>query len=88
MTAAVQGQLILLTRDDCTLCDEFLQDLGGAPASLVLPPVAVVDVDSDTTWQRRFGHRIPVLLWDGLPICEARLDIAELERLFRRRQPV
>jgi hypothetical protein len=50
-----------------------------------LPELETRDVDSDPEWLRRFGHQIPVLLWDGVPIAVTRLDAGEIERLFRVR---
>jgi hypothetical protein len=52
---------------------------------LPLPPLETLDVDSDPELLRRYGHKIPVLLWDGAPIAVTRLDPGEIERLFRLR---
>jgi hypothetical protein len=59
-----------------------LQALG---RTLTLPPVEVVDVDSDPELTRRYGLNVPVLLLDGTPVCRHRLDPAELTRLLRPR---
>jgi predicted thioredoxin/glutaredoxin len=48
-----------------------------------LPPVEVVDVDSDPVLRRRHGLDVPVLLLDGSVVCRHRLDVAELKRLLR-----
>jgi predicted thioredoxin/glutaredoxin len=48
-----------------------------------LPPIEVVDVDSDPTLQRRHGFDVPVLLLDGTVVCRHRLDPEELRRLLR-----
>ena len=48
-----------------------------------LPPIDVVDVDSDPVLQRRHGLDVPVLLLDGSVVCRHRLDAAELKRLLR-----
>jgi hypothetical protein len=48
-----------------------------------LPPIEVVDVDSDPVLQRRHGLDVPVLLLDGSVVCRHRLDAAELKRLLR-----
>jgi hypothetical protein len=48
-----------------------------------LPPIDVVDVDSDPVLARRYGLNVPVLLLDGTAVCRHRLDVAELERLLR-----
>ena len=39
-----------------------------------IPPVSVVDVDSDPELTRRFGIKVPVLLLDGSVICHYTLN--------------
>lgn len=75
--------LVLLTREDCALCDDFLDELRQVAESIPLPPVELRLVDSDPELQRRFGLKIPVLLWDDVPIAATRLDRVELARLFK-----
>jgi hypothetical protein len=50
-----------------------------------LPPLETVDVDSDPLLARRYGLDIPVLLLDGVRVCQHRLDTGELLRLLRPR---
>jgi hypothetical protein len=50
-----------------------------------LPPLDVLDVDSDPDLQRRYGLNVPVLLLDGTVVCRHRLDGAELLRILRPR---
>jgi predicted thioredoxin/glutaredoxin len=57
-----------------------LQVLG---RKLPLPPLELVDVDSDPELARRHGLNIPVLLLDGTVVCRHRLDPDELARLLR-----
>lgn len=45
----------------------------------------LADVDSDPEWQRLYGLKIPVLLWDDEPVLTTFFDAAELQRLFRVR---
>ena len=85
MSAPGTSRLTLLTREGCGLCEEMAEELAALGARLELPPIDSLDVDSDPELLRRHGHRIPVLLWDGVPIAAARLDPGEIERLFRRR---
>lgn len=85
MSGTGTSRLTLLTREGCGLCEEMADELATLGRRLDLPPVDALDVDSDPELLRRHGHRIPVLLWDGVPIAAARLDPAEIERLFRRR---
>jgi len=41
-------------------------------------------VDADPELQRRYGLKVPVLLWGTSPVCHYRLDEPELLRLLRR----
>lgn len=79
--------LILLTRPECGLCEAMLQELEVLRAQHSLPPIELLDVDSDSELQRRYGLKIPVLLWDRVPICSVRLDAEALLRALRRQAP-
>ena len=76
-------RLTLVHRHDCALCDEMLAQLEALGRSAALPPIDVVDVDSDPLLRRRHGLDVPVLLLDGAVVCRHRLDRGELERLLR-----
>jgi hypothetical protein len=84
MRATVRFQLV--TREGCELCEEMLAELQrfctGREASIEL-----LDVDTDRELLARYGHRVPVLLLDGEPVCHARFDSAEVERLLRASPP-
>lgn len=75
----------MLSREGCGLCEEFAEALAVIGSRVPLPPLETLDVDSHPEYLRRFGHRIPVLLWDGAPIAITHLDAGEIERLFRAR---
>jgi predicted thioredoxin/glutaredoxin len=77
------GQLRLLHRRDCELCDEMLAQLMRLKSTLPLPPIEVVDVDADPDLKRRHGLDVPVLLLDGTVVCRHRLEESELRRLLR-----
>jgi len=49
-----------------------------------LPPVELIDVDSDAQLQRRYGLKIPVLLLGETLVCAHHLDAPELLRLLER----
>jgi hypothetical protein len=61
----------------------MLTELRALAATTALPPIDVVDVDSDPILQRRHGLDVPVLLLDGSVVCRHRLDASELKRLLR-----
>ena len=77
--------LTLLTRAECGLCEDMLNQLQALRARHALPPLRLLDVDSDRELQRRYGMKIPVLLLDDAPVCSVRLDQAELLRVLRIR---
>jgi predicted thioredoxin/glutaredoxin len=76
-------QLTLVQRRDCALCEEMLAQLEALARSVTLPPLDVIDVDSDPLLKRRHGLDVPVLLLDGTLVCRHRLDREELVRLLR-----
>lgn len=76
---------MLLGRPDCGLCEEFERALAQFAQQFALPPIDKLDVDSSPELARRFGLDIPVLLWDGVRVCQHRLDRDELRRLLRSR---
>jgi predicted thioredoxin/glutaredoxin len=75
-------RLTVVHRQGCDLCDEMLAELRALAATRPLPPVEVVDVDSDPELSRRHGLNVPVLLLDGTVVCRHRLDHTELLRLL------
>jgi predicted thioredoxin/glutaredoxin len=75
-------RLTVVHRHDCELCDEMLTELHALGRTTELPPIDVVDVDSDPVLLRRHGLDVPVLLLDGSVVCRHRLDAAELKRLL------
>ncbi len=69
-------------REGCELCEEMLAELAPWAAERGLA-VEIRDVDADPLSQRRYGLKVPVVEVDGLLACYGRLDLPELERLFR-----
>jgi hypothetical protein len=75
-------RLTVLHRHGCELCDEMIEALQAFGRTQPLPPVDLVDVDSDAQLARRHGLHVPVLLLDGTVVCRHRLDRQELARLL------
>jgi hypothetical protein len=62
----------------------MLAELRLLGARAALPALTIIDVDSDSQLQRRYGLKVPVLLLDSAPVCNYRLDAAELLRMLKR----
>jgi hypothetical protein len=76
-------RLRLVQREGCELCETMVRELEALARRHSLPPLELVDVDSDPLLVRRHGLDVPVLLLDGTVVCRHRLDAAELVRLLR-----
>ena len=64
----------MLSRAECSLCEQLLVELGELLSPAEAARVAVVDIDQDPALERKYGQRIPVLLADGEFVCDYRLD--------------
>ena len=73
-------QWTVLSRVDCSLCEQLLVELAAILDPAEAAQITVVDVDQDPVLLRKYGQRIPVLLADGEFLCAYRLD-AERVRL-------
>jgi len=80
--------LVVISREGCGLCEDMLHELAELERAQSIPPVTIVDVDSDAELARRFGIQVPVLLFDGSVICHYTLNSNELLRLVRRRPAI
>ncbi len=81
--AGPAARLTLVQRPDCGLCEQMLREIAALGRSVELPPLQLVDVDSDPQLLRRHGLDVPVLLLDGTVVCRHRFDAFELLRLLR-----
>jgi len=64
----------VLSRPDCSLCEQFLAELAEVLSPAEAAQVSVLDVDRDPALAGKYGHRIPVLLADGEFVCDYKLD--------------
>jgi glutaredoxin len=76
--------LALYTRPDCCLCDD-------ARAALVkVSPrhafeLEEVDISGDPALTDMYGERVPVVMLDGVPVLELRIEEADLDRVLASR---
>ena len=80
----IPAGLVVVSREGCGLCEDMLHGLAELERAHSLPPVIVVDVDSDPELVRQFGLKVPVLLLDGSVICHYTLNSNEVLRLVQR----
>jgi glutaredoxin len=73
-------KVVLLTRQDCHLCDEALIAL----RSLGVEP-ELRDVDADDELHRLYDFRVPIVLVNGRVVAEGRIH---RETLRKALQPV
>lgn len=80
------ARLTLLGRSDCGLCEEMQEALAQlASQQPGFPTWILRDIDEDAVLSRRYGLDIPVLLLDGVKVCQHHLDAPALLRLLRPR---
>jgi predicted thioredoxin/glutaredoxin len=81
-------RFVLYSRPGCCLCEEMLNELAVLPEAQPFA-VDVLDVDAEHAAKVRYGHKIPVLLFDGEMVCSGRLDPDEVHKaLAYHRRPV
>ncbi len=74
-------KLQLYTRPGCHLCEKMagaLLALPGTPAF----ELEEIDIDTDPGLQARYGGRIPVLVHEGVILCEYFLDEDRVKRFL------
>ena len=69
---------MLVTRQDCHLCDEALTAL----RSLGVEP-ELRDVDADPGLHALYDWRVPVVMLDGRVIAEGRIDLDMLRKAIQ-----
>lgn len=60
---------VLYSRCGCHLCEQA-EDL----VAMLMPAVAIRDVDAEPATRMRYGDRVPVLEVDGVVVMEGRFD--------------
>jgi hypothetical protein len=65
---------VLYTRDSCSLCEAFIQDLIELMGEQRASTVRLIDIGSSAELEARYGLKIPVLTIDGDMVCKYRLD--------------
>ncbi len=77
------GRFILYSRAGCHLCEQMQDAIALLPAAAG-HPLEVRDVDAEPVTRARYGHKIPVLLYEGVLVCHGRLDADEVHKALAR----
>jgi glutaredoxin len=73
------NKLTLYTKPDCCLCDDAREAIHRMRPELAFQ-LEEVDITNDPALLHRYGERIPVVLLNGVPEFEYRVDERELRR--------
>ena len=67
------------SRRGCHLCEVLVEELLALVQGVFR--VEVVDVDTDRELRDRYGDDVPVVEFDGRPVCRHRLDASAVRAL-------
>ena len=84
MAAPAPDLPVVLTvygREHCHLCQDMIAALQELRLSYPFR-LEVIDVDSDSDLQSRYGQRVPVLMAESEEICHYHLDLNAFVRIF------
>ncbi len=71
--------LVVFSRQGCHLCEQLIEEL--LPLVRGRLEVVVRDIDSREDWKTEYDTRVPVVEYDGEPICQYHLDRDALTRI-------
>ncbi|HEY0943030.1 MAG TPA: glutaredoxin family protein [Steroidobacter sp.] len=74
-------QWTVLSRPECSLCEQMLHELAEELSPAEAARVKVVDIGQDPALERKYSLRIPVLLADDEFVCNYRLDRERVRRI-------
>jgi len=74
-------ELSLYSRSGCHLCEAMEDELRPFIAAAMIT-VTRKFIDSNEDLERQYGHRVPVLEYNGQAVCEYFLDPVVLEQLI------
>jgi glutaredoxin len=72
-------RVTLYTRPDCCLCDDARAAIARVRREHEFE-LEEIDISGDRALSEEYGERVPVVMLDGVPALELRIDEAELRR--------
>ncbi|BCQ23837.1 glutaredoxin family protein [Caballeronia sp. NK8] len=86
MKRASGAPFVLYGRAWCHLCEEMRTELEPIAARHGLG-VEWIDIDEDPLLEARYNERVPVLMLDGVELCQYRLDVRAVNAALNAREP-
>ncbi|SAK42027.1 glutaredoxin family protein [Caballeronia ptereochthonis] len=87
MTPAEGAPFILYGRAWCHLCEDMRAELEPIAARHGVA-IEWIDIDEDPLLEARYDERVPVLVLDGVELCQYRLDAAAVHAALQSRRPI
>jgi len=72
--------LAVYSRPGCHLCEQLIEEI--LPIVRGRLEVVVHNIDSREDWRQKYDTRIPVVEYDGEPVCQYHLDRDALARIL------
>lgn len=82
--------VIILSREDCRLCETALEIARGLQAELRFN-LSYRNIETDPEWSARHAVEVPVVLIDGIEVCSGEMTEKRLRRVIKRarwRRPI
>jgi glutaredoxin len=72
-------RITIYTRPDCCLCDDARAAIGRVRRDHEFE-LEEIDISGDRALSEKYGERVPVVMLDGVPALELRIEEDELRR--------
>ncbi|VXC28081.1 Glutaredoxin [Burkholderia sp. 8Y] len=84
MTANAGARFLLYGRAWCHLCEDMRAELEPIAQRFGVP-IDWIDIDDDPLLEAGYNERVPVLMLDGVELCEHRLDAKAVQTALAAR---
>ncbi len=74
-------ELVVYSRDGCHLCDALLEELAVFCAARPYT-FQTVEISGDALLEKRYGRKVPVVVFQGEILCEYFLDTDKIQSYF------
>ena len=75
-----ESQIYVYSRQGCHLCELLIEEL--APLIRGRLDLEVRDVDTRPDWKLKYGISVPLVEYDGRPVCQYHLDTGAIRAIL------